>query len=144
MMSFDRKLTMRELLGSLSARQAWLVWMSGLVLLAVAYVSGALVQSGRDQRIFSGKQQHLSTMIDEFQNSNRKKDGDLAEFAIRNGEFSQRLAALEASLGTARADNDMLARESTYLNRYIGVLRFRDGKICAWREFHNPEATRVL
>jgi ketosteroid isomerase-like protein len=31
-----------------------------------------------------------------------------------------------------------------YRNRYIGVVGFRDGKICAWKEFHNPEATRVL
>jgi ketosteroid isomerase-like protein len=31
-----------------------------------------------------------------------------------------------------------------YKNRYIGVLRFRDGKISKWREFHNPEATGVL
>lgn len=31
-----------------------------------------------------------------------------------------------------------------YVNRYIAVFRFRDGKICFWREFHNPEATRVL
>ncbi len=31
-----------------------------------------------------------------------------------------------------------------YLNRYVGILRFRDGQISAWREFHNPEATRAL
>ncbi|MEY2570844.1 MAG: uncharacterized protein QOE63_1194 [Acidimicrobiaceae bacterium] len=31
-----------------------------------------------------------------------------------------------------------------YKNRYIGVFRFRDGKISHWREFHNPEATQVL
>jgi len=31
-----------------------------------------------------------------------------------------------------------------YRNRYIGVLRFRDGKICFWREFHDPRATDVL
>jgi ketosteroid isomerase-like protein len=41
--------------------------------------------------------------------------------------------------------NAIVARnDNAYLNRYIGVFRFRDGKICAWREFHNPEATRVL
>jgi ketosteroid isomerase-like protein len=31
-----------------------------------------------------------------------------------------------------------------YRNRYIGVVRFRDGKISHWREFHNPQATEVL
>ncbi len=41
--------------------------------------------------------------------------------------------------------NAVVARNgNAYLNRYIGVFHFRDGKICAWREFHNPEATRVL
>ena len=29
-----------------------------------------------------------------------------------------------------------------YLNSYIGIFRFRDGKITFWREFHNPEAVR--
>jgi hypothetical protein len=119
MMSFDRKLTMRELLGSLSAGQARLVWLSGLVLVAGAYVAGALLQSGRDQHIFAGKQQHLSSMVEELQGSNQAKDTSLAEFAIRNGEFIQRQAALEASLGSARDDNEMLARESTFLQRQI-------------------------
>ena len=32
-----------------------------------------------------------------------------------------------------------------YRNRYIGVFRFRDGKVLSWREYHNPEvATRAL
>jgi ketosteroid isomerase-like protein len=33
---------------------------------------------------------------------------------------------------------------NAYRNRYIGVFRFRDGKISHWREFHNPDATKVL
>jgi ketosteroid isomerase-like protein len=33
---------------------------------------------------------------------------------------------------------------NSYLNRYVGILRFRDGQISAWREFHNPEATKAL
>jgi ketosteroid isomerase-like protein len=33
---------------------------------------------------------------------------------------------------------------NAYKNRYIGVLRFRDGKIAEWKEFHNPKATDVL
>jgi ketosteroid isomerase-like protein len=33
---------------------------------------------------------------------------------------------------------------NAYRNRYIGVLRFRDGKVSHWREFHNPQATDVL
>jgi hypothetical protein len=118
-MSFDRKLTLRELFGSLSGRQARLVGLSGLVLLSVAYIAGALIQSGRDEHNFSGKQQHFSTMIEELQGSNQRKDDSLAELAIRNGEFMQRLAALEASFAGARADNDMLSREITFLNRYI-------------------------
>ncbi len=28
-----------------------------------------------------------------------------------------------------------------YENRYIGVFEFRDGLICRWTEFHNPEIT---
>jgi hypothetical protein len=31
-----------------------------------------------------------------------------------------------------------------YRNRYVGIFRFRDDKICAWREYHNPEATSVI
>ncbi|HEX5268203.1 MAG TPA: nuclear transport factor 2 family protein [Acidimicrobiales bacterium] len=33
---------------------------------------------------------------------------------------------------------------NAYTNRYIGVFRFRDGKISQWREYHNPEATKVI
>jgi uncharacterized protein len=31
-----------------------------------------------------------------------------------------------------------------YRNRYVGIFRFRDGMICAWREYHNPDATKVI
>ncbi len=33
---------------------------------------------------------------------------------------------------------------NSYRNRYIGVVRFREGKICGWKEFHNPDATKAL
>ena len=43
-----------------------------------------------------------------------------------------------------RSEATVLRNGNEYLNRYIGVLRFRDDKISAWREFHNPQATDVL
>jgi uncharacterized protein len=43
-----------------------------------------------------------------------------------------------------RSDAVVARNGNAYRNRYIGVVRFRDGKISAWREFHNPEATKVL
>lgn len=42
------------------------------------------------------------------------------------------------------SDATVAANGNAYRNRYIGVLRFRDGRVCAWREFHNPEATKAL
>ncbi len=42
------------------------------------------------------------------------------------------------------SDATVARNGADYRNRYIGVLRFRDGVVCAWKEFHNPEATRVL
>jgi ketosteroid isomerase-like protein len=43
-----------------------------------------------------------------------------------------------------RSDAIVKRNGNPYRNRYIGVVRFRDGKICAWREFHDPRATDVL
>lgn len=43
-----------------------------------------------------------------------------------------------------RSDAVVARNGNVYRNRYIGVFRFRDGKISHWREFHNPEATKVL
>jgi uncharacterized protein len=43
-----------------------------------------------------------------------------------------------------RSDAVVAHNGNAYRNRYIGVVRFRDGRISAWREFHNPEATKVL
>lgn len=37
-----------------------------------------------------------------------------------------------------RSDAEVKPTGKPYLNRYIGVFRFRDGKVVAWREFHNP------
>jgi len=33
-----------------------------------------------------------------------------------------------------------LASGVPYSNRYLGILRFRDGKVCYWREYINPLA----
>jgi ketosteroid isomerase-like protein len=43
-----------------------------------------------------------------------------------------------------RSDAVVERNGNAYRNRYIGVFLFRDGKISHWREFHNPEATKVL
>ena len=43
-----------------------------------------------------------------------------------------------------RSEAKVLRNGNDYLNRYIGVLRFRDGRISHWREFHDPQATAVL
>lgn len=43
-----------------------------------------------------------------------------------------------------RSEAVVVRNGNDYCNRYIGVLRFRDGKISHWREFHNPTATKVL
>ena len=51
----------------------------------------------------------------------------------------------EALVAEYRSDATVVASGSEYQNRYIGVLRFHDGKIAFWREFHNPEvATAAL
>jgi ketosteroid isomerase-like protein len=43
-----------------------------------------------------------------------------------------------------RSDAVVERNGNAYRNRYIGVFGFRDGKISRWREYHNPEATKVL
>jgi uncharacterized protein len=43
-----------------------------------------------------------------------------------------------------RSDAVVARNGNAYRNRYIGVFRFREGRISHWREFHNPEATKVL
>jgi ketosteroid isomerase-like protein len=43
-----------------------------------------------------------------------------------------------------RSEAKVVRNGNDYRNRYIGVLRFRDGKISHWREFHDPQATEVL
>lgn len=39
---------------------------------------------------------------------------------------------------------EVVRNGNEYRNRYIGILRFRDGKISHWREYHDPRATDVL
>jgi uncharacterized protein len=39
---------------------------------------------------------------------------------------------------------EVVRNGNEYRNRYIGVLRFRDGKISHWREYHDPRATDVM
>jgi ketosteroid isomerase-like protein len=43
-----------------------------------------------------------------------------------------------------RSDAVVAHNGNAYRNTYIGVVRFRDGKVSAWKEFHNPDATKAL
>jgi ketosteroid isomerase-like protein len=50
----------------------------------------------------------------------------------------------DQAIAEYRSEAVVARNGNEYRNRYIGVFRFRDGKISHWREFHNPEATKVL
>ena len=53
------------------------------------------------------------------------------------------LADPDALVVEYQSDGLVRSTGKPYRNRYIGVFRFRDGRICAWREFHNPEITAI-
>ncbi len=38
-----------------------------------------------------------------------------------------------------RSDGEIIETGKPYRNRYIGIFGFRDGEICEWHEFHNPD-----
>ena len=38
-----------------------------------------------------------------------------------------------------RSDGEIISTGKPYLNRYVGIFGFRDGEICEWHEFHNPD-----
>ena len=50
----------------------------------------------------------------------------------------------DALIAEYHSDAVVSRNGNAYRNRYIGVLRFRDGLVCEWREYHNPEATKAL
>jgi len=39
-----------------------------------------------------------------------------------------------------RSDAIVTHNQRRYLNRYVGIFRFGEGRIMFWREYHNPEA----
>ena len=43
------------------------------------------------------------------------------------------------------SDGTVKHNGNRYLNRYVGIFRFRDDKVAFWREYHNPEeATKAI
>ena len=42
-----------------------------------------------------------------------------------------------------RGDNKVRGAETRYQNHYIMFLYFRDGLVCRWREFSNPDVYRT-
>jgi len=104
---------------SFRGRQVWLLSLSGLILLSLAFVAGAVIQSRRDERNFSGKVTRFSTLTEDLRSSGQRKEDRLAELSIQADELIHHLAALEANLDTARVENEMLTREDAFLNRYI-------------------------
>ena len=51
----------------------------------------------------------------------------------------------ETLVAEYRSDGIVKHNGNTYLNRYVGIFRLRDGVIVTWREYHNTEeATRAL
>lgn len=69
--------------------------------------------------------------------------GMFESFRLETVEFHDCLDPDEL-VAEYKSDAIVKRNGNAYKNRYIGVLRFRDGKISQWREFHNPQATDVL
>ena len=69
--------------------------------------------------------------------------GMFSSFALELGEVHPCLDPDEL-VAEYRSSAVVKRNGNAYKNRYIGVLRFRDGKISHWREFHNPQATDVM
>ena len=69
--------------------------------------------------------------------------GMFSSFALELGEVHECLDPDEL-VAEYRSSAVVKRNGNAYRNRYIGVLRFRDGKISHWREFHNPQATDVM
>jgi ketosteroid isomerase-like protein len=65
-----------------------------------------------------------------------------ARFQIGATRFHE-LADPDSLIVEYASDGEVRATGKPYKNRYIGVFRFRDGRICEWREFHNPEITAI-
>ncbi len=64
-------------------------------------------------------------------------------FTLQLGEVYDCVDA-DTLIAEYRSEAIVVRNDNEYRNRYIGVFRFADGKIAAWKEFHNPEATSVL
>jgi ketosteroid isomerase-like protein len=47
----------------------------------------------------------------------------------------------DVAVVTYASDATVKHNGKPYRNRYVGIFRFRDGKIISWREYHNPEET---
>ena len=41
------------------------------------------------------------------------------------------------------SEGEVIPTGRRYSNRYIGLWRFRDGKVCFTREYYNPETARI-
>ena len=59
-------------------------------------------------------------------------------FALEPIEFHP-MADPDGLVVEYRSDAEVKRTGKPYLNRYIGVFKFQDGKIVNWREFHNPD-----
>jgi uncharacterized protein len=93
------------------------------------YAPPPIPQAFEGRAVWDGMQRRTFAMFDSFRNELRglypTDDPDLV------------IAEYESN-AVVRANG------KPYRNRYVGIFRFRDGKICFWREYHNPEATSVL
>ena len=83
-----------------------------------------------NKQSFAGMQDYVFGMFTDF---------SIGVTELHPGLDPNALVAEYASKCTVKATG------GPYDNRYIGVVQFKDGKVVAWKEFHNPEiATKAL
>jgi ketosteroid isomerase-like protein len=60
------------------------------------------------------------------------------DFTLTPDEF---ILGADPDVAVATYTSDAVVKQNgkPYRNRYIGIIRFRDGEISMWREYHNPE-----
>ena len=73
-------------------------------------------------------------------------DAGQAPFAGLNYQIDQVFELLDPQtlIVEYRSDSRHLASGLPYRNSYLGILRFRDGQVCYWREYINPQTITEL
>lgn len=122
----EPKITLLDLLRSLTVPQAWAIGVAVLGLVMGSFAFGVLIESGRGRIVANSKDAEIAALTSTLSTTRLEKDQTIANLHTKNGELNRVVEALKGTLSSTLTGKELFEGKAEFLNRYVAYVQTKN------------------